>query len=522
MTTFTQNLQKITQTSELFLFYNRGVERESLRYVENGQLALTPHPSTLGAALTNKLVTTDYSESLLEFITPVSNNIGHLIGELEDIHHFTQSQLGEEKLWPLSMPFAIQSDDKIPLAQYGTSNEGKMKTLYRQGLKNRYGSMMQVISGVHYNFSFPESLWDQLFGMQSPQQRQSAKSEAYFGLIRNYYRLGWLIPYFFGASPAINQSFLGDKQSSLDFEKLNQTLFLPYATSLRLSDLGYTNSEQSALKIGLNSIDEYLQGLNTAMHTPSEKFTEIGVKKGNVYCQLNSNKLQIENELYAPIRPKRVAYPNEKPLEALASRGVEYIEVRSLDVNPYSAVGISEEQIRFLDLFLTWCVLSESKSISYCEQLCWLENWNKVAIEGRKPNLLLQIGCDGKELSLQVWAKILFAELEPIAKVMDDVHQNTEYTTLWRKLLSWIDNPELTISGQLMTEIQRLGSIEEVGLALSFQHTAQHLNHQYKVYSQSFMEKEVIRSIELQAQIEAQDTQSFDNFLEQHFACSKN
>lgn len=212
-----------------------------------------------------------------------------------------------------------------------------------------------------------------------------------------------MIPYFFGASPALCGSFIQGRETDLPFEKIGGTLYLPKATSLRLSDLGYTNSAQSVLKIGFNSIDQYLEGLSDAIRRPSEEFAEIGVKVDGEYRQLNSNILQIENELYAPIRPKRVTKSGEKPSEALKRGGVEYIEVRSLDVNPFSAVGVSEEQVRFLDLFLTWAALSDSDPMDNCELECWRDNWNKVIVSGREKGLMLQIGCQGERLSLQDW-----------------------------------------------------------------------------------------------------------------------
>ena len=167
MTEFAARLERVAQNQEVFKSFGRGVERETLRYHQDGHLATTPHPVELGSAYANNWITTDFSESLLEFITPVSSNISTLTAQLEDIHHFTQTKLGEEKMWPLSMPCYVGSEDDINLAQYGSSNSGKMKTLYREGLKHRYGSLMQIISGVHFNFSFPESFWDQLFGEQS-------------------------------------------------------------------------------------------------------------------------------------------------------------------------------------------------------------------------------------------------------------------------------------------------------------------------------------------------------------------
>jgi glutamate--cysteine ligase len=288
-----------------------------------------------------------------------------------------------------------------------------------------------------------------------------------------------------------------------------------------MSDLGYTNSAQSSLKIGFNSLDEYLDGLNTAIRTPSEEFAEIGVKVDGEYRQLNSNVLQIENELYAPIRPKRVAKSGEKPSEALARGGVEYIEVRSLDVNPYSSVGIDEDQVRFLDLFLAWAALTDSEPMDYCEQACWRENWNKVIAEGRKTGLELQIGCRGEVLTLQDWAKRVFVELVQIAELMDAANGTDEYQAVCFKLLSWIDNPELTISGQLLADTKQHGGLGKVGCAFGKQYRNQHLDHQYRVYSEQEMEQEVERSRLAQQQVEDADQLNFDEFLADYFAYLK-
>ncbi len=521
LTNFAARLEQVTKKSEVFKQFGRGVERETLRYTPEGSLALTPHPEALGSALTNRWITTDFAESLLEFITPVSHDVPTLLSQLADIHHFAQTKLGDEKMWPLSMPCYVGSEDDIELAQYGSSNTGKMKTLYREGLKRRYGSLMQIISGVHFNFSFPESFWDALHGEQTESQRTETKSEAYFGVIRNYYRFGWLIPYFFGASPALCSSFVRGRESHLPFENIGKTLYLPHATSLRLSDLGYTNSAQSGLKIGFNSLDQYLEGLNQAIRTPSKEFAELGVYVDGEHRQLNSNVLQIENELYAPIRPKRVAKNDEKPSQALERGGVEYIEVRSLDVNPFSPIGITEDQVRFLDLFLTWTALSDSDPMDNCELACWRDNWNKVILEGRKPGLELQIGCRGEKLTLQAWAHNVFDDLRKIAQVMDSACGGNAYQAVCEKLSSWIDNPELTFSAQLLEQTKQFGGLGKVGCALGAEYRQANLAHHYQTYSESVMEEEVLRSRAAQQQIEQHDTQSFEEFLESYFSYLK-
>ena len=272
------------------------------------------------------------------------------------------------------------------------------------------------------------------------------------------------------------------------------------------------------LKIVVNSLNQYLEGLNAAIHTPSAEFAQLGVKVDGEYRQLNSNVLQIENELYAPIRPKRVTHSGEKPSEALQRGGVEYIEVRSLDVNPFSPVGVDEQQIRFLDLFLTWCVLSESEEMDNCELECWRDNWSKVILEGRKVGLELQIGCKGERLTLQDWGHRVFKELRLIAEIMDEQHGSTDYQKVCDELETWIDQPDLTISGQLLAQTKEHGGIVGIGMHLGKAYKHAHLNHEYQAYNEEMMEQEVLDSREAQSRIEANETQPFDAFLDDYFA----
>ncbi|MGB0899860.1 MAG: glutamate--cysteine ligase, partial [Psychrobium sp.] len=302
----------------IFTQIQRGIEREALRMNEQAELSDKPHAKALGSALTHSDITTDYAESLLEFITPVHKDIDELVDYLADLHRFTLDNIDGELLWPMSMPCMVAKEENIELANYGTSNVGQMKHIYRQGLKHRYGSLMQVISGLHFNYSLGDDAWpvlQEFFNDES--DVTDFRSTRYFSLIRNFHRLGWVVPYMFGASPALCGSFIKNDMP-YDFEKLgNGTYYLTHGTSLRLSDLGYTNSEQDNLSICYNDIENYVDSVNNAISMPSEKFEKIGFKEGDVFKQLNSNVLQIENELYAPIRPKRVANSGEKPSIAL-------------------------------------------------------------------------------------------------------------------------------------------------------------------------------------------------------------
>ncbi|MDP5293012.1 glutamate--cysteine ligase [Oceanimonas sp. CHS3-5] len=497
----------------------RGIERESLRITHAGQLAQTPHPSVLGSALGHAHITTDFSESLMEFITPVSDSVETLLAQLSDIHRYTVRHLDGEQLWPLSMPCLLKENEHIPLAQYGSSNVGRMKTLYRQGLHHRYGSNMQVISGVHFNFSMPDSFWVEWHELEgNGRYLQDFVSDAYLGLIRNFYRFGWLIPYLFGASPALCGSFLQGREHQLPFERLGKgTLYLPYATSLRLSDLGYTNSAQAGLNISLNSLDEYVASLRRAIGTHAPEFARIGVKVDGEYRQLNDNVLQIENELYAPIRPKRTAESGEKPTEALEARGVEYIEVRSVDVNPFSPVGIDPGQIRFLDTFLLWCLLTPSAPLEEDEIALNRRNFTKVVLEGRKPGLMLERFGD-ESMSLAELGERYFAELADVASLLDACCGRGCYGKAHEQQLAAMRDPGLTLSARVLNELkQRDTDILPFGLELSRRYSDHFNLARPRYWDDNYFDEEGARSQARQRKLEESDAVSFDDFLKAYF-----
>ncbi len=496
----------------------RGIERETLRIKPDGRLSQLDHPQGLGSALTHPLITTDFSESLLEFITPAQADIETTIAQLTDIHRFSMRQLGEERLGSGSMPCFIDNQDEIRLAYYGTSNVGRMKTLYRKGLKNRYGSMMQAISGVHFNFSLPEEFWlgyQQSLGNTEP--LQDFISAQYLGLIRNYKRYVWLIVYLFGASPAMCKSFLQGRESKYPFQNLGKgSLYLPYATSLRMSDLGYTNSAQSALNVSYNNLPDYIKGLQQAISTPSAEYQNIGVKVSGEYQQLNANILQIENEFYSTIRPKRTTQSGERPTCALAKRGVEYIEVRALDVNPFTAVGITAEQMRFLDLFLLYCLLEQSPLMSTDEQNRVDNNLRKVVTDGRRMNLELLDGAHPR--LMQDWAEEIFAALMPLAHWFDEAHGGELYQATMKQFYLSLLDPAQTFSGKVLNQlIAAQQDNSSVSLNLSEVYRQQLLNGDYQFYSEAEFTQMAKTSLAEQTAIEQKDNVSFDDYLQQYF-----
>jgi glutamate--cysteine ligase len=495
----------------------RGVERECLRVTREGLIAQTGHPVALGSTLTNEYITTDYSEALLEFVTPPVTTNWETVQFLCDIHQFTVEALGDELLWPLSMPCRIRSEADIPLARYGTSNIGTMKTVYRRGLGYRYGRYMQAIAGIHYNYSLPDGFWPLYQDFEGDKgSLQDFRSATYLGAVRNVRRLDWLLLYLFGASPAVCKCFIKGIDARLD-ELDADTLYGPHATSLRMSDLGYRNSAQADLVVSPNSLEEYIRDLSRATRTPRPEFERIGIKVDGIYRQLNANQLQIENEFYSTIRPKRVTARGERPTDALARGGVQYIELRALDISPYDPVGLNQRQLRFLETFLIYCMLLESPPISRWDQEHIDANHGLVAREGRKPDLRLYRG--NRMVSLREWGLEICRDMEQVAALLDP-DGTLGHVAAIRHQLEVVEDAERTPSARMLAELRARGqSLFQYGLEQAvnvteyFRSLAPELNRNRERLVQAARD-----SLAAQAELEATDDVSFDEYLARYMA----
>lgn len=496
----------------------KGIEKESLRVLPDGELAQTPHPAALGSALTNRFITTDFSESLIELVTPTFTQSWELLQFLCDLHQFVYRHLGEELLWATSMPGRLRGDDSIPIARYGKSNIGQMKEVYRIGLGHRYGRMMQAISGVHYNYSFPEKFWPVLAdALKRKRVDQDFVSEQYFALLRNYRRYGWLILYLFGNSPALCESFVAGREH--DLQRFGpETLFAPYATSLRMSDLGYRNKNQAGVQISVNSLHEYVRDLTAAISTPHPEYQKIGVKVDGKYRQLNANLLQIENEYYSFIRPKRVTRSGERPTKALLRAGVEYVEMRALDVSAFDPVGVNQHKLRFLEAFAALCVLKDSSPIESSEQHYLDENHALVALRGREPGLKLMR--HGRPIELRTWAMELIDSMRGICELLDEGDPSKQYSTAL-DLQQWkVEDVAATPSARTLEELRSNGeTFADFALRMSQAHKSYFLEL-YPPNEQRLAEfaAEAEESHSQQLRIEAADRTSFDEYLAAYFA----
>src|SRR5471032_39771 len=492
----------------------RGIERETLRVDQRGHLAATPHPVALGSALTHPQITTDYAETLLEFITPAEADIATTISKLDGIHRHAYTKLGDELLWSQSMPCQLPGEEDIEIAWYGTSNMGTLKHVYRRGLALRYGKAMQCIAGIHYNYSLDDRLWRVLAEHEGNDKRLSPKSfqsEAYLATIRNFRRYSWLLMYLFGASPVLSTGFLRGRPHKLETLS-DDTLYLPYATSLRMSDLGYQNDAQSGLSPHENCLDSYVAALTKAVNQPYEPYAKLGTVRDGEWIQLSTNVLQIENEYYSTIRPKRVIRTGERPIQALCLRGVQYIEVRCMDVDPFEPVGISLETGRFLDAFLLFCALDESAPITAEQSACYTNNFARTVKEGRTPGLTLRR--DGVEIGLQAWGEELLARIAPVAALLDARQGGTAHADSLAAQARKLADPDATPSAKVLAEVRTNGgSFATFGLQQSERHAAFFRTHPPTAEQSKYFDQLAASSLAEQGALEAAPAGSFDDFV---------
>lgn len=484
----------------------RGIEKESLRMTPEGALARTKHPSSIGSALTHPRITTDFAESQIEFISGVHRGVEDCIDELLDLHAFVYRKLEEQEelLWTSSMPCLIGGEEDIPLADYGSTNEGRLKHLYRASLALRYGAKMQTVSGIHYNLSFPSDVLSELFG--SP-------TSAYMHLVRNVNRYAWLPILLFGASPALCHTYLAEGVVHKLKHWDSGTLYRRFATSLRMGPLGYTGRSQRHLYITCNSLQGYTQGLLKAMKTPYAPFSALGIHADGQRCQMSLNLLQFEAEYYGNIRPKRVPEPDERAVEALMRGGVEYVELRCVDLNPFEPVGISADQVRFFDSFLLACLLMDSADDTRDEANENRRNQWRVVRSGRSPRLALN--SDGESRDGRAWALELLESCELAAELLDAANDSAQYRAAVSAQVEKIKNPDLTPSARILSELEKSKQSffrYSKDLAIGTQATMLARDLSPKRFNQ--LEEEVQASLRHAERLEQEPQSDFDEFVD--------
>ena len=482
---------------------SRGIEKESLRVKNNAQLSQSNHPKELGSPLTNKFITTDFSEALIELVTPTFNSVDEVYEFLLDLHIFTANAMeSDEVLWSNSMPCFIGDESEIRVAEYGSSNIGKLKNIYRKGLRVRYGSIMQCVAGIHYNFSID----DDSLRLFNKDLNKETKSDIYLGLIRNFKRNFWFLLYFFGASPIFDKSFVSGRNHSI--KNTNKSdLYDEYATSLRMSEVGYQSYHQKALDIKYNSLDSFIESLKKGIFEEYEVFKSLGLyDENNERQQISSGILQIENELYDSIRPKRKGASETRPIELLSTQGIEYVEVRGIDLSPNTLTGISKSEMRLLDVFLIHCLITESQSVSQSEYDEMNNNYVTAIHSGS--DLDQKLSFNGSELSIRNKISNISDELLMIAKELNSIDPEFEKSVSdclnmenkSRQLLNNILGSDNSFTENILQEsINKMNSLKDA-----------------KLKNETILENERFNSIELHKEIEAKKGVELNKYVEQY------
>ena len=513
-----------------------GVEKETLRVQPNGAISQAQHPQELGAALTNPYITTDYSEALLEIVTPPLPDIDTALGFLGDAHRYIYPRLPEnEFLWSTSMPCILHGSESIPIGYYGKSNAGLMKHVYRKGLGLRYGKAMQTIAGVHFNFSWPDAFWDEWRSMLEGQKcldRKSVKSDGrqefitaqYFHMTRNLLRFGWLVPYLFGASPAICRTFLNGAAPLPGMDVFREsTYFEPFGTSLRMGDIGYQyrKDSDSPVNVSYACVHEYVRDLLRLVSSNQPRYEEIGLRDSEGrFQQLNTNRLQIENEYYSSVRPKQIPHANEMPLMAMAHRGIRYLELRSIDVNVFEPLGVDANQLHFLEVFMLFSLLHESPGFNTNDVSVISNNMSSTAHRGRDPELQLHTPCGSqRQRRLTVWGKELLDQMSGPAALLDQHNQTDRFSASLALQLAKMNDPELTPSARVLREIfEQQTSYYEFARGWSLRHFEAMRDSSATDYDEQFFARTASESLQRAEAMERESTGTLEDYLDVYFS----
>jgi len=342
-------------------------------------------------------------------------------------------------------------------------------------------------------------------------------SDEYFALIRNFRRRSWLLLYLFGASPAVCSSFVAGRPHELT-ELAPGTHYAPHGTSLRMGRLGYQSDAQTSLRVTYNNLDDYTASLYEALTRPYAPYERIGIRDGDDYRQLSTTLLQIENEFYSSVRPKRRIKRGERPLHALRERGVEYVEVRLMDLDPFAPIGITPAACRFLDVFLLNCLFTDSPHDTPAEILEVRQNQQAVAVRGREPGIRLQR--NGASTPFTDWANEILRQCQPLAAQIDETFGGAAYSEACDEMVKRVADANLTPSARVLHAMARNHDNSYVRFALieSTLHKAmlQHLELPREVRER--FSRLAAESMQKQRELEGSDDVDFETFRQRYLA----
>lgn len=431
MVNLDNGLLKIIKDESLedyFIKANFGLEKENVRVTERGNLALTPHPKAFGDRENNPYIKTDFSESQLEMVTPVCNTLEEVYSFICNLNKVVSLEIMKngEFLWPQSNPPILPREEEIPIAKLSNRED----ELYRENLSYKYGKKKQVISGIHYNFSFKEEFIKLLYKeLKVKKDFREFKDDIYLRMARNFQKYHWLLIYLTGASPVFHESYIDEIKE--EGEKLGEdSYYIKDDTSLRNSSYGYKNKKD--YYVSYNSIEEYASDIKNLV---------------------KDKEIQSIKEYYNPIRLKSLG--SEDMLESLLNKGIDYLEVRLLDLDPLSVQGVNKETLYLVHLFMIYTLLKENKEITYKDQEEFFKNHDMVALKGRNEEAVIHE--NGIPVLLKDKGREILSEMDEIVEIL--FSNNEKFKNVIKRALEKINNPHDTISEKLIKDIKEEGYI---------------------------------------------------------------
>ena len=396
-----------------------GIEKENVRVDKNGRMATTPHPGILGDKFQHPYITTDFSESQVEMITPPLDSVDKVHGFLETLHDVVTQNIGNELLWPQSLPPLLPNEEDIPIAQFG--GKGVSKEKYREVLAKRYGRERQMLTGIHYNFSLSDRLERKLIKICCPDGNPEQFREAlYLKMLRNFMRYRWFLVWLFGSSPVSDPSF---KMKNLKTGEKKQVV-CGHAVSIRTSSGGYSNEEEYF--VDFNSLDGFNKSISNLVE---------------------DGKLVGHEELYLPIR-----------LKFDEAEKISHVEVRLLDLDPYEKAGISKDRLHLVHLFMLHCLFKNEPDVyDQKQQEIAANNQDLVACYGLKSDLNLS-NFEGEEILVQDFGMEIYVELQNFLNVANLANKK-QYISAMNHCQSLMDGSVMRTSLRIREDILKEGFI---------------------------------------------------------------
>lgn len=406
------NIQHIIKQHHLELLFQQGsfgIEKESQRVHADGSIVTSEHPKAFGNRSFHPYIQTDFAESQLELITPPAKTLEDALRWLSAIHEVALRTLPEEEyIFPFSMPAGLPPEEQIKVAQLDNAED----VAYREHLVKSYGKYKQMVSGIHYNFQLDPALVQALFNGQTEQKSAvDFQNDLYLKIAKNFLRYQWILLYLLSATPTVDENYFRDGTPL----KPNQ-----YVRSLRSSPFGYVNDPE--IKVSFDSLQAYADSLEH---------------------WVNSGKLIAEKEFYSNVRLR-----GAKKASDLVKTGIQYLEFRLFDLNPFAPYGITLDDAKFIHYFILLMV--------------WLDQTaDQEEVELGKARLA-EVSWEDP-LSPTAYAVEGELVLFEMLNMLNAIQASDEIKEIVKDKLAQFKNPKETLCANVVIALEKFGGYQKLG-----------------------------------------------------------